>query len=828
MSFWRTFGFHTISPIDTLLEKPDCTLQELYDEDELLQECKSQNRRLLDFLTEPIHLEQMVQYLVEEPPEGSDEKRALKYPYLSSEVLSSDLWQIVEAVYNHPSVLQMIYSFLNRDPPVNPLLANYSTKVAAALMQRKVPETLDFLKTKLPNIVSRLVVHLNSPGVMELLMKIATADEGTGVDVYGTVKWLCDENLVGLLVDRFVESNDPEVHENVAQALIDLITVTSGSASQANPNPDAPAAAANAAPAPITPPQGAAAASSAPAAAGAAAGAPAAISPIIIQLESRSVVSKLLDRIFQKGENGSALQNGLGILIELLNKRRAPAYDPATTQMPELFDIVSSRFADCQKILDGIVTNIDPNATLEEMSLTYGTLRPPLGLARQRVLDFVKAVVCCNSKPVFDAFLASPLLDTCTKLFFHYLWNTFLHQTVYEIVTVILSSSHVALKKHLLIDCRLIDLILEAEEANKQDIARTNMARGYIGHLTKISNLINNLAHPSDPDHTPDADLAALLDTKPQWKPYSEGPLDIRTKNEAQLLGGTRPVAAAALGEELDQAGGDAGGAGGLAGIMYRIGAIGSTFDQGEAEDPPEDGEVGENVFDPNEFDARAPFTTDEKPFGFDNFEDNSSGSSSDEDEDEDSDEANNTSGSTSGGNNTSGDASATTGSQELDDGEVLIHTGIGGTHSEGQALPEGEEQQQPQEQEQSQQQSEQPEPSASTEHSSESSGEDTLPAGEEAGSRVVSTPPETHEATTVTSPEEATQAVPTASSTVTTAPVSTPAPAQGTNAVVVEAPSSTTPTSITKAPEQQQSVVDSKVAEEFPAPPTEAVPSKQ
>lgn len=50
MSFWRTFGFHTISAIDTLLEKPDCTLQELYDEDELLQECKSQNRRLLDLL----------------------------------------------------------------------------------------------------------------------------------------------------------------------------------------------------------------------------------------------------------------------------------------------------------------------------------------------------------------------------------------------------------------------------------------------------------------------------------------------------------------------------------------------------------------------------------------------------------------------------------------------------------------------------------------------------------------------------------------------------------------------------------------------------------
>ena len=139
-------------------------------------------------MTEPVHLEQIIQYLVEEPPEGSDEKRVLKYPYLSGEVLSSDLWQIVEAVYSHPSALSQIYSFLTRDPPVNPLLANYSTKVAAALMQRKVPETLELLKAKVPNVVARLVLHLNTPGVMDLLMKIVTADEGTGVDVYGTVK----------------------------------------------------------------------------------------------------------------------------------------------------------------------------------------------------------------------------------------------------------------------------------------------------------------------------------------------------------------------------------------------------------------------------------------------------------------------------------------------------------------------------------------------------------------------------------------------------------------------------------------------------------------
>jgi hypothetical protein len=48
MSFWKTFGFHTVSAIDTLLESDDFTLEQLLDEEEILQETKSQNKKLID------------------------------------------------------------------------------------------------------------------------------------------------------------------------------------------------------------------------------------------------------------------------------------------------------------------------------------------------------------------------------------------------------------------------------------------------------------------------------------------------------------------------------------------------------------------------------------------------------------------------------------------------------------------------------------------------------------------------------------------------------------------------------------------------------------
>jgi hypothetical protein len=48
MSFWKTFGFHTVSAIDNILDGGDYTLEQLLDEDEILQETKSLNKKLLD------------------------------------------------------------------------------------------------------------------------------------------------------------------------------------------------------------------------------------------------------------------------------------------------------------------------------------------------------------------------------------------------------------------------------------------------------------------------------------------------------------------------------------------------------------------------------------------------------------------------------------------------------------------------------------------------------------------------------------------------------------------------------------------------------------
>eukprot|EP00889_Picochlorum_renovo_P003303 jgi/Picre1/30333/NNA_005697.t1 len=55
--FWRVSGLNTASPVDVILDKEEYTLEELLDEEEVVQECKSLNPRLTEFLRKKENVE---------------------------------------------------------------------------------------------------------------------------------------------------------------------------------------------------------------------------------------------------------------------------------------------------------------------------------------------------------------------------------------------------------------------------------------------------------------------------------------------------------------------------------------------------------------------------------------------------------------------------------------------------------------------------------------------------------------------------------------------------------------------------------------------------
>lgn len=213
--FWRFGGYANISTIDTLLEKPDVTLEELLDESDLIQELKSHNTKLIEFLREDAVLEKLLEYVVapklepvlSEDDEDENEKGELKgrdqtrltlgfrlasrdeteekekkrnrYAYVAAEILSSDSWSLSAALLENKALLRKFWDFLKLPPPLDPLQASYFTKVNEALMDKKTEEMLDLFKS-LDNVVKNMLQHVDSPMVMDLLLKIISLDKAEG------------------------------------------------------------------------------------------------------------------------------------------------------------------------------------------------------------------------------------------------------------------------------------------------------------------------------------------------------------------------------------------------------------------------------------------------------------------------------------------------------------------------------------------------------------------------------------------------------------------------------------------------------------------------
>ncbi|KAF7300922.1 hypothetical protein MKEN_01319000 [Mycena kentingensis (nom. inval.)] len=168
------FGFHNASAIDSLLDKEDISVEAILDEDDLLQECKAQNTRLIDYFQRFDVLQRLLVYVTGQI-EGEPEKGQFKYPYVATEVLCSEIWSIVETC-----------SVLDRPPDdmkMQMVMAAHFTKINTVFLNKRPTEMLAFIRAQ-PTIVERLPQHIETPSFVDLLVRIIQLDEqpgGTGV-----------------------------------------------------------------------------------------------------------------------------------------------------------------------------------------------------------------------------------------------------------------------------------------------------------------------------------------------------------------------------------------------------------------------------------------------------------------------------------------------------------------------------------------------------------------------------------------------------------------------------------------------------------------------
>ncbi|KAG0215369.1 hypothetical protein BGX28_000109 [Mortierella sp. GBA30] len=360
--YWR-FGHQNASVIDHLLESGNVSLEELLEQDDLIQECKAQNPRLIEYLREPAVLQQLLGYIISDDLE---DRARFKYPFIACEVIACEVWGIFESALSNIDMLVKFWEFLDRPPPLNPVQASYFAKVIGVFLMKKTGEMLQFIKSQ-PDVVSKLLLHISTSSVMDLLLKIISMEESP--EGRGTVQWLSEQGLMPWLVNRLDPNNDAEIHSVASQVLLDIIAISQSS------HPEQPSIGTNV---------------------------------LIDELKSEVIVTKLVTFMLDRTapHSTSTLINGVTIFIELIRRNNSD-YDieplPPNAAPPreavdlsDLLKVLASRIEDFKDLL------VVPRSVTGPIETSIG-LQTPLGFERLKICEMFAELLHCSNMAVLNS-----------------------------------------------------------------------------------------------------------------------------------------------------------------------------------------------------------------------------------------------------------------------------------------------------------------------------------------------------------------------------------------------------------------------------------------
>ncbi|KAI9282474.1 SIT4 phosphatase-associated protein-domain-containing protein [Umbelopsis sp. AD052] len=568
--FWR-FGFNNPSAIDAILDKEDVELQEILNEGDVIQEVKTHNQRLIDFLCQRQNLSQLLQYLTAE----SLDREQWSYPLIASEILSSDIPQILDSLLiDHVDLLKGLWDFLDKPAMARgangmpfDLAANFA-KVNCSLLAKRSEPMLAFVQS-VPDVFKKIMAHLETPAITDLLLTLIRMEEVLPED-NSSIDWLHEQGLLDNLISKLDPNLDPDEHSIAQQVISEIIRMSQTSI------PESPSIGTNV---------------------------------LITTLTSETKMTQLVNYMLDKdaANSTSSLINGVAIIIDLIRHNNSDAEldqiamysaDEGVSEPPvtlkEMMQVLADRVGDFNNLL------INPKSVSSTLSTTIGD-RMPLGFERLKICElFAELLHCSNmahlNKPLskhhlaranYHNTIASPtaeepeeaatdtaepiakegtqdeqvyiadylksqfikhrVLPTCLDIFFGFPWNNFLHYVVYDMLHQIFNGSmefgyNRQLALSVLKDGKLTNRIIEAYELNEREVSvPKGMRLGYMGHLTFIADEISKLM-----DNYSEVEATVRDDVDLQkWDNFYIEILAETRERDTLPLGGDRPNAGA-------------------------------------------------------------------------------------------------------------------------------------------------------------------------------------------------------------------------------------------------------------------------------------------
>ncbi|CAN0916381.1 Serine/threonine-protein phosphatase 6 regulatory subunit 3 [Linum grandiflorum] len=488
--FWKLPILSASSPVEAVLDKENYTLEELLDEEEIIQECKALNSRLINFLRDRAQVEQLLHYIIDDPPEDAESKRSFKFPFIACEIFICEIDVILKTLVEEEELMDLLFSFLEPDRSHSAFLAGYFSKVVVCLMLRKTVPLMNYVQAH-QDVFRKLVDLIGITSIMEVLVRLVGADDHVYPNFTDVMQWLADSNLLEMVVDKLSPSCPPEVHANAAETL-SSITRNTGSA-------------------------------------------------LATKLSSPSFVARIFGHALEDSNSKSGLIHSLSVCISLLDPKKLTnssllmhsfrsqhMYEAPVTINPETIDAMLPQLGDLLKLLD-------VSSDEKILPTTYGQLKPPLGKHRLKVVEFIAILLKTGNEAAEKELVSSGTIGRVLDLFFEYPYNNALHHHVESIIYSCLETKTESVIDHLLRDCDLIGKLLQTDKkpiiSDEQDQPTLPAAGkraprlGNLGHITRISNKLVQLGNNSSYIHT-------YLQENSEWNDWQTSVLQERNTVE--------------------------------------------------------------------------------------------------------------------------------------------------------------------------------------------------------------------------------------------------------------------------------------------------------
>ncbi|MBW0521060.1 hypothetical protein O181_060775 [Austropuccinia psidii MF-1] len=377
------------------------------------------------------------------------ERRRIRFPYLSTEIIASDLWTVTSQIFSDSprwNLLTRFWDAVLDQPPsataTKSVQMSYWAKANIALINSKPNEMIAFVKSY-PNLIPKLLTHFNSSPIVDILIRIIQCEE----TVQGTIDWLIDStDFVELVISLLHPSRPPELHLITADFLKDVIAYCTNHPppNQSTLNPPAKGLPTGSPPPSTSEPSALTSASSdlpSPSSGGIAESSsplnPSEEHPkmtttrLMRELSSPPVVSKLLsfgldtpisedDDVITKVTLASSLINALSVLIDLIRRNNSDYSEhqlmlyfrdhPLWSQSDNSSQLSSSAFQDAPRVvpLNGLLDAIgnrladlqalikSPNLSIHPKPMVIGPSFP-LTLERFRIIELYAELLHCSN-----------------------------------------------------------------------------------------------------------------------------------------------------------------------------------------------------------------------------------------------------------------------------------------------------------------------------------------------------------------------------------------------------------------------------------------------